>query len=166
LGLLKNDEYDYDALADAPQHVPCLPPPQEEEEKEVEVPVEEYMPPSISEEEAIQMAIEDSELSPWEGSACSCMPRPTAMWWCHHCHCQSHQRLHRQHTGDMQYGSHHRMLWHSKQASDMRCGSYRRMLLHNQQAGATHRGSHSTRLLRHRQEAGPQATRRGSHSTS
>jgi hypothetical protein len=97
LGLLGNDEYDYDALANTPQYVPCLPPLQEEEEKdkEVEVSVEEYMPPGISEDEAIQMAIGDSEMSPWEGSVCSCTPRPMVMRWCHHCHCQSHQHPHR-----------------------------------------------------------------------
>jgi hypothetical protein len=35
-------------------------PPQQEEEEEMEVSVEEYMPPGISEEDAIQMAFEDS----------------------------------------------------------------------------------------------------------
>jgi hypothetical protein len=43
------------------------------------VPVEEYMPPGLSEEEVIQMAIQDSELvdlSQWKGSACTCTCRP------------------------------------------------------------------------------------------
>jgi hypothetical protein len=51
--------YDDDALPDAPQQVQWLP--QQEKEEEMEVSIEEYMPPGISEEEAIKMAIEDSE---------------------------------------------------------------------------------------------------------
>jgi hypothetical protein len=42
-GLLDDDEYDYDVA----------PPPQEKEAKEEPIPVEEYMPPGLSEEEAI-----------------------------------------------------------------------------------------------------------------
>jgi hypothetical protein len=57
-GLLGDDEYDYDAPLDAPQHVPW---PRPEKKEEMVVPVEEYMPLGIS-KEAIQMAIKDSDL--------------------------------------------------------------------------------------------------------
>jgi hypothetical protein len=59
-GLLGDDEYDYDAHLDMPQHVPWPRP--EQWEEEMEVPVEEYMPLGISKEEDIQMAIKYSEL--------------------------------------------------------------------------------------------------------
>jgi hypothetical protein len=43
----RNDEYSYDTLADTPQHMSWSQP------HEKEIPVEEYMPPGLSEEEAI-----------------------------------------------------------------------------------------------------------------
>jgi hypothetical protein len=54
-----------------PQQVPWAPAPSEEEEaKEVVIPVEEYQPPNLSEEEAIRRAMEESELLElglWDG---------------------------------------------------------------------------------------------------
>jgi hypothetical protein len=59
-GLLGDDEYDYDAPLDTPQHVPWPRP--EQGEEEMEVSIKEYMPLGISKEEDIQMAIKYSEL--------------------------------------------------------------------------------------------------------
>jgi hypothetical protein len=66
-GLLGDAEYDYAAEVYPQQLVPYLvPPPPEveeaEEAKEVPLPVEEYQPPDVSEEEALRRAIEESEL--------------------------------------------------------------------------------------------------------
>jgi hypothetical protein len=67
-----DDDDDYDAPADASYHIlwPLSPPHEEEAKEEEEIPVEEYMPSRLSEEEAIQLIIQDSELvelSQWEG---------------------------------------------------------------------------------------------------
>jgi hypothetical protein len=70
LSLLGNGEYDYDADPYPQQQVPhWVPPPpeeeQEEEEEDMEVPVllvEQYQPPDLLDEEALQRAIEESEL--------------------------------------------------------------------------------------------------------
>jgi hypothetical protein len=62
LGLLDDNEYDY-----VPQHM-LWPSPPHHQKEEVEVLVD--MPTGLSEEEAIQMAIQDShlvELFQWEG---------------------------------------------------------------------------------------------------
>jgi hypothetical protein len=51
-GLLGDDENDYDAQMNAPQHMPWAPPLWQEAQVE-EVPVEEYMPSGLSKEETI-----------------------------------------------------------------------------------------------------------------
>jgi hypothetical protein len=76
-GLLGDAEYDYDADPHPQQQAPrWVLPPSEKEEKEEEVaeapalPVEQYQPPDLSEEEALRWAIEESELTElgnWEG---------------------------------------------------------------------------------------------------
>jgi hypothetical protein len=62
-GLLSDAEYDYAVEVYPLQLVPYwVPPPEEEKAEEVTLPVEEYQPPDLSEEEAIRRAIEESEL--------------------------------------------------------------------------------------------------------
>jgi hypothetical protein len=65
--LLGDEEYDYDVPADASQHVSWPPPSSPQEEAEEEILVEEYMPRGLSEEEAIRLTMEQSELGQWEG---------------------------------------------------------------------------------------------------
>jgi hypothetical protein len=67
--LLGDEEYDYGATVNTPQQVPRAPP-EEEEAEEVVIPVEEYQPQDLSEEEAIRPAMEESnllELGLWDG---------------------------------------------------------------------------------------------------
>jgi hypothetical protein len=81
-GLLGNAEYDYDYdVVPYPQQqvLHWVPPPPEENEEEEEeeeeeqvveapvLPVEQYQPPDLSEEEALRRAIEESELTEIEG---------------------------------------------------------------------------------------------------
>jgi hypothetical protein len=70
-GHLGDEEYDYNTDVNASQQVPwALPPPEEEEAEEVAIPMEEYQPPDLSEEEAIRRAMEESkllELGLWDG---------------------------------------------------------------------------------------------------
>jgi hypothetical protein len=56
-GLLGGDKYDYDAPHAAGQHVPRL-----VSELDMEVSVDEYMPPGLSREEGIEKAMKDFEL--------------------------------------------------------------------------------------------------------
>jgi hypothetical protein len=57
-GLLGDEEYDDATKVYLPE---------DEEAKEVAIPVEEYQPPDLSEEEAIRRAMEESELGLWDG---------------------------------------------------------------------------------------------------
>jgi hypothetical protein len=69
-GLLGNNKYNYDMPVDAPQHMAWSPSPPREEEAKEAIPMEEYMPLGLSEEEAIRLAMEQSELlelGQWEG---------------------------------------------------------------------------------------------------
>jgi hypothetical protein len=69
-GLLGDEEYDYGVPGNAPQQVPWAPPLGKEEADEVMIPVEEYQPPDLLEEEAIRRAMEESELLElglWDG---------------------------------------------------------------------------------------------------
>jgi hypothetical protein len=63
-GLLGDAKYDYAAEVYPQQLDPywVSSPPEEEEAEEMALPVEEYQPPELSEEEAIRRAIEESEL--------------------------------------------------------------------------------------------------------
>jgi hypothetical protein len=66
-GLLDDEEYDYDAPANAPQHMSW--PPSQEAEEEV-ISMEEYMSPGLSEEKTVRLAMVQSELielGQWEG---------------------------------------------------------------------------------------------------
>jgi hypothetical protein len=56
---LRGEEYDYDVSKHVPWPLPSLQP---EDAKEVEILVEEYMPPGFSKEQAIRLAMEHSEL--------------------------------------------------------------------------------------------------------
>jgi hypothetical protein len=68
--LLSDEEYDYSLLVNAPQQVSWAPPaPEEEESKEMAILIEDYQPPDLSKEEAIQRAMEESgllELGLWD----------------------------------------------------------------------------------------------------
>jgi hypothetical protein len=89
------DDDHYDAPTDTSYHISWPLSPQEVEAEEEEIPMEEYMPLGLSEEEAIQLTIQDPELiklSQREGSACAYARRPMMTWPCHH-----HHRLRRQH---------------------------------------------------------------------
>jgi hypothetical protein len=66
-GLLGDEEYDYDAPANVPQHMSW--PPSQEAEEEV-ISMEEYMSPGLSEEKTVRLAMVQSELielGQWEG---------------------------------------------------------------------------------------------------
>jgi hypothetical protein len=91
-GILDDDKYEYDVHVGAQEPAMWAPPPQEREAKEEPIQVEEYMPPCLSEEEAIRLAMEQSEileLSQWDdlgmqlhasrlgiAAACSSDPAP------------------------------------------------------------------------------------------